>query len=117
MFRASARIGSNPFSIEKGFEYLLDESHCYILPFRISNRLENEWIVEYHYQNSTDKEESISQEDWDERAETWRKLLIENKTARIFRYEAVTARPGVYGDNCIEHMVRDVVDELRTNND
>ena len=39
-------------------------------------------LHDYHYQNSTDKPENISESDWNERAETWSRLLASGIPAK-----------------------------------
>lgn len=71
-------ISIHPLSDEKilGMHFVSQESLKEIL-YRVFP------IKEYHYQNQTDKPESISMDEWDQRSSDWGKALFEGKDAFI----------------------------------
>jgi len=74
-------FSKQPFQIEGGFNFWVEGKYAYIIPI-VNLNLSSfwaalkfpEWAKDFHYQNSTDKPERISDKEWDNRRETWNRL-------------------------------------------
>lgn len=54
-----------------------------------------DWVEEYHYQNSTDKPDEVSNEEWDERRDNWEAVCAgypSNHNNRRLFFEIVAAK-------------------------
>lgn len=93
------------YDIECGFNCWFDDKYAYIIPIyslgmfgwdRIKLVFPT-YVEDYHYQNSTDKPENITQEEWETREAKWKELCLgEGKAshnARRFYHEIINLCP------------------------
>jgi len=66
------------FQIDGGFNFWIEGRYAYIIPVVNLNYQYTikypKWAKDFHYQNSTDRPENITSEEWDHRRETWGRL-------------------------------------------
>ncbi len=70
---ASKSIERNPmFDVDFVFNVWLNGDHAYLIPIGECKDLEMpEWAEDYSYWNSSDKDENVTEEEWDAREAKW----------------------------------------------
>lgn len=68
-----------------------------------------ERFVDYHYQNQTDQPEEINDEEWEEREETWDKILEEEDIPSLagFTYE-------IFSKPHVSNVIMKLIDDTRS---
>lgn len=93
-----------------GFHFWLDNEYAYIIPYGF-NIETPDWFEDYHYQNQVDRDENISDEEWEERKQRWNELYLEARSPRGYTHHVLSPLDGfhvAFGD-----YTRKWVDEMR----
>lgn len=109
--RARDEYGAWMLTLDCGFNVWLHEGLCYVIPWGMPNRHESlslpDWAEDYHYQNSTDKPRHISKAKWEERAQTWDVVALDNWNAHRLVFKVVDMSMDGLGASEIElHFLR-----------
>lgn len=81
LIREDTRAGINsPFNIECSIVLYKHRKGYFIQFFGVDRKLyeTNVKLTDFHYQNQVDRDESISDEDWEEREKVWDEIFEES---------------------------------------
>jgi hypothetical protein len=99
--RARDQYGAWMLTLDCGFNIWLHEGRCYVIPWGNPRYYEDlqvpEWAEDYHYQNSTDRPKSITEDEWDDRARTWNVVALDNWNAHRLAWNVVDLSTGGLG--------------------
>lgn len=79
----------------RSFSFWLDKKYAYIIPYGNTGDLPD-WFEDFHYQDQTDRDKSISTKAWRHREKKWDELLINNPKNREYRHYVVNAHAGFH---------------------
>lgn len=86
---ATNKLERSLFDMESSFNIWIDETYAYLIPYGLAELPVTSYSEDFHYQNSTDKPEHISQSEWDARHDKWEQLCLNNWNATRLQYTAI----------------------------
>lgn len=86
-----------PFDIDCGWNLWHYKDHFYAIPWGVQFAREGieypEWMESYAYWNSTDRPDEVTQEEWDNRRDTWEEVCLKEWNLHRMTHNVVEMTP------------------------